>query len=90
MAPPPAPPAAERARTVEAAIMRDAAMLIGTERLASSLGIEARTLQRWMVGERAPRDWASVLTPVRQLLIEHRQNVGTLISTIRAVQGIEP
>lgn len=73
----------ERADMAEgrAALIRRAADLIGSERLARELGVAPRTVYWWMSGQRTVKD--SILAEVRQLLIGQRQAIGDLLQAIR-------
>jgi transcriptional regulator with XRE-family HTH domain len=64
-----------------AALMRRAADLIGSERLAKMLGVSARTVYWWMSGKRTVKD--AMITVVRQMLIEQRQAIADLLSDFR-------
>lgn len=64
-----------------AALMRRAADLIGSERLAKTLGVAPRSLYYWMNGQRAVKD--GVMAEVRQMLIEQRQAIADLLQDFR-------
>lgn len=64
-----------------AALMRKAADLIGSERLAKALGISSRSIYWMMSGQRPVKD--GVLADTRQLLIAQRQAIGDLVQEIR-------
>lgn len=68
-----------------AALMRRAADLIGSERLAKTLGVAPRSLYYWMNGQRSVKD--GVLNDVRQMLIEQRQAIADLLQDFRVEEA---
>lgn len=64
-----------------AALIRRAADLIGSERLAKTMRISPRSLYYWMNGQRPVKD--SVITEIRLLLIEQRQAIADLLQDFR-------
>lgn len=89
-------PTTTRARTEaidgRAALMRKAADLIGSERLAKALGMSSRSIYWMMSGQRSVKD--GVLADTRALLIAQRQSIGDLLQDFRdeeaAAQQAEP
>jgi hypothetical protein len=73
----------DRAEPTEgrAALMRRAADLLGSERLAKALDISPRSLYYFMNGQRTVKD--GVLADTRQLLIAQRQATGELLQDFR-------
>lgn len=70
--------------TVTAAALRAASDLIGVIPLADRLDVAQRTLYNWMQGKRTPPP--AILGEVHTILVKHRQQVGTLIQAIRAIE----
>lgn len=68
-----------------AALMRKAADLIGSERLAKALGISSRSIYWMMSGQRPVKD--GILADTRKLLIAQRQSIGDLVQEIRDEEG---
>lgn len=73
----------ERAEPTEgrAALMRRAADLLGSERLAKALNMSPRSLYYFMNGQRTVKD--GVLADTRQLLIAQRQATSELLQDFR-------
>lgn len=74
---------------MRSALVRRAMDLLGTKEYADGMGVAERTARAWATtgGDPGRPVTDKILRETRELLVQHRQNVGALIQGVRAALG---